>query len=192
MKKFIVSTWWTHVWKTSVLKYLEKEWYKINDSFAWKNMNILSKILWKDEYKIWRKDNFLDFQKMNIFRDLELYYNSLEIENTKGSIIFFDRGIFDWIASLKRENIDIPQNILSLVAKIQYFSKIFLFDSLPFHDIREDTWRMLDESISIKWAKFIENEYSERGYDVIKIPYIEASNIDESIKKRAKFLIDNI
>lgn len=192
MKKFIVCTWWTHVWKTSVLKYLEKQGYTIKESFAHENMDLLSGLLWKEGYRNWRKDNFLDFQKMNIIRDLKLYVDAWNIKNTKEDIIFFDRWIFDYIASLHRENNKIPQNIEKLFEQILYFSKVFIFEPIPFHDKRECTWRMLDKNNSLKWAWFIEEEYIKRWYRIIKVPYIETWDISKNIEKRAEFLLKNI
>lgn len=192
MSKFIVCTWWTHVWKTSVLEYLETQWYKRHISVAWKYMEMLSNIFWDAEYRVWRTNNFWEFQRMNIFADLELYFDSLNIKNIKDEIIFFDRWVFDWIASLKRENIEIPNSIEELVSKVKYYKKVFIFEPIWFHDSREQTWRMLNEEISLKWAKFIEEEYKNRWYEIVKIPDIKAWNNHDNINARAELLLNNI
>lgn len=192
MVKFIVCTWWTHVWKTSVLEYLETIWYKRHISVAWKYMEMLSKLFWDSEYRSWRTKNFSEFQRMNIFADLELYFDSLKLENIKDEIVFFDRWIFDRIASLKRENIEIPESIEELVSKVTYYKKIFVFEPIWFHEQREQTWRMLNEEVSLKWARFIEEEYKSRWYEIVKVPDIQNWTPEENIKARAKFLLDNI
>lgn len=192
MNKFIVCTWWTHVWKTSVLEYLETIWYKRHISVAWKYMEMLSKLFWDLEYRTWRTKNFSEFQRMNIFADLELYFDSLKTENTKDGIIFFDRWIFDWIASLKRENIEIPESIEELVSRVEYYKKVFIFEPIWFHEQREQTWRMLNEETSLKWTRFIEEEYKWRWYEIVKVPDIQIWTPEENIKARAKFLLDNI
>ena len=192
MKKFIVCTWWTHVWKTSVLEYLENEWYKRHISVAWKNMDMLNYYMWEEKYREWRTTNFLDFQRMNIFKDFELYIDSFNINDSKDEIIFFDRWIFDWVASLKRENINIPLEIEELISNIKYYSKVFIFEPIWFHEQREQTWRLLNEEISLKWAKYIEEEYVNRWYEIVKVPNIIWKNPTDSIKKRAEYLKNNL
>ena len=184
MKK-IVLTWWTYTWKTTLLKEFKKQGFICLDEVAQNNMKLLSSIL-KDKYLYWRKENFLEFQKMNIFDDLKRYLSVLKNEN----IIFFDRWVFDWVASLKRENIEIPDYIDKLFSNISY-DIAFVIEPLKEHKTREYTWRVLNKEMSVKWAKYIENEYKDRWVKVIKVDTF-SDNKEESIKKRVQFILNNI
>jgi len=176
----IVLTWWTHTWKTSILRYLESKWYNCLDEVAGDNMNMLLKILWKDWYSNWRKNNFLEFQQINIFSNLKRDFDLKKTDN----FTFLDRWVFDWIASLKREKLSISESILNLVDRISY-DYIFIIDPIDFHEIRGSTWRMLDKDVSEKWNNFIIDEYVSRFWreKVVHVPF-------DTIENRAKFILN--
>jgi len=157
-------------------------WYNCFDEVAGENMKMLIELFWMDKYRKWRKENFLEFQYMNIFSNLK---REVSIKNNN-ELNFLDRWVFDWIASLKRENYNISKSIESLVNNINY-DYIFIIEPIGTHNIREHTWRMLDENISIKWSKFIINEYISRFWKkkVINVPF-------DTIENRAKFILDKI
>lgn len=187
MKK-VVLTWWTHTWKTSILKNLSLKWYTTIDEVAQNNMKTLINLLWKENYQKWRKENFLEFQKLNIYDNLKVYLN--EINKAKDWVIFYDRWIFDWIASLNRESVDIPIEIKELIKDIKY-NKIFIIEHLDKHDMRNETWRMLNSELSIKWEKYIKKVYTEKFWqnNIILISDIENWTTKEKIEKRTNLIL---
>ena len=188
MKK-ILFTWWTHVWKTSVLEYLESQGYFRYISVAGANMKMLRSLLWEDRYPEYRKENFKEFQYANIYDDLKLYHQSSSLSWNKDDTVFFDRWVFDRIASLKREWYKIDASIEELVSKINY-DLIFVFEPILEHNLRIETARLLNREVSEKWADFIKTEYTQRGWKIIFVPNFEWVNVEESIKKRAEFVLN--
>lgn len=188
MKK-IILTWWTHTWKTSILNELSSKWYTVIGEVAQKNMQTLIKLLGKENYQKWRKENFLEFQKMNIFDNLKIYFK--KIENPKDWLIFYDRWVFDWIASLKREWYNIPNEIDELIKKIHY-EKIFIIEHLDNHNTRNETGRILNLEISKKWEIFIKQTYLEKFWEknIIIIPNIKIWDIEKNIEERTKIILN--
>jgi len=188
MKK-IVLTGGTHVWKTSIIKNLQFLWYTAFESVAEKNMQLLIDLLWLEVYQKWRNENFLDFQRMIFFSNLQVYNESLKITNPKEWIIFYDRWVFDWFASLKREWIDVPIALEKQTENINY-DMVFLIESLPYHDMRENEWRMLNEEMSKKWESFLIKEYQERFGNIIRIPAIYyPENKELAIQERTNLIL---
>lgn len=184
----ILLTWWTHSWKTSILEYLSKNGFCTLWEVAWDNMKLLIDVLWLEWYRKWRNKNLDKLLEMYIYSNLK---RDLNISNLN-KLTFYDRWVFDWIASFKRESIMIPDYIFDLVENIKY-DYIFIIENLPYHNTRESTWRMLDQEKSNKWKKFIINEYEQRFWNdkVIIVPYFNL-NKEESIEKRAQFILDYI
>ena len=189
--KNIVFTWWTHVWKTSVLEYLETQWYSRYISVAWANMRMLHDLLWDERYPDYRSKNFAEFQLANIYDDAKLYHQSLATTNTKDDVLFFDRWVFDWIASLKREAKMVSDSIEELVSKVSY-DLVFIFDPIANHDSRNETARLLNREVSEKWANFIETEYINRWYKIVHVPDLQWTSPSESIKLRAEFILSSM
>jgi len=184
----IVFTWWTYVWKTTILNLLENNWFNVFEEKAGENMFFLMNLLWEFKYRNWREKNFLEFQKMNIVSTLK---RDLLLDTKWINIL--DRWVFDFIASLKRENIDIPDYLEELVSNIDY-DYIFFFEEIDKHDMRSFTWRMLGKEKSRLWAKFIYEEYKNRFWEnkIIKIPFFDKQNIEENIETRYQFVLEQI
>jgi len=190
----ILFTWWTFAWKTSVLEELQKIWYSVIWESSGRNIKLCQALLWDEEYRKWRPSYFEEFQRMNIHSNLEDYIKSLQIGKTKDWIIFYDRWVFDWFASLKREWFKIP-DWLEIVSKNISYDLIFLFEILPDHQTREHTWRMLNREVAEKWAKFIEAEYTQRFWadKIIKVPSIVYENNPQKvINERLEFVLSEI
>lgn len=189
----IVLTWWTFVWKTSILRNLSTKWYTIVDEVAQKNIQLLKNLLWDEDSKKWRQDNFLEFQRMNIFSNLNTYNESLNIWETKDWLIFYDRWIFDWFASLTREWIPIPKSIENLCHNVKY-DIIFVIEHLSSHDPRKETWRMLNFEKSKKWEESIIKEYTKKIWieNIITIPKIIYEDTEKGIEERTQIILDHI
>jgi len=191
MPKKILFSWGTHVGKTSVLEFLESEWYTRKISVAGANMKMLRDLIGEKEYPNYRKENFQSFQLANIYDDLKLYHQSLKEDTTKDDIIFFDRWVFDRIASLKREWYTIDNSLEKLISEVKY-DAVFIFSPLSTHSSRKETARLLDAEISEKWAALIEKEYKNRWYTPIHVPDIAWEDLQDSIKKRADYVFKNL
>lgn len=139
-------------------------------------------LLNENEYLNFRKNNFKEFQYMNIFSNLKREKNILN----NNPLIFLDRWVFDWIASLKRESIKIEDFIETLVKGINY-DHIFIIEALEKHETREKTWRVLNKDTSEKWNNFIIKEYIERFWKdkVSFVPF-------DTIENRSNFILDKI
>lgn len=190
----ILFTWGTFAWKTSVLEQLKQQWYSIIWESSGRNIKLCQALLWDGDYRKWKPSYFDEFQRMNIHSNLEDYIKSLDIVDSKDWLLFYDRWVFDWFASLKREWFNIPEWLESISKTIRY-DLIFLFDILPNHQTRENTWRMLNREVAEKWAKFIEAEYIQRFWadKIIKVPAIVYENDPQrGINERLEFVLNEI
>ncbi len=182
----IVFTWGTHVWKTTILNlFKDNKKIVINKEVVRENMNMLIDLLWIEKYQDWRINHFLEFQTMNIISSIK---RDINLNNNKINLL--DRWVFDFIASLKRENINIPDSLLELVKNINY-DLILFFEPIEQHKIREKTWRMLNKEKSELWAKYIYNEYINIFWNskVIKVPFFNEWNIKNNIEERYNFIL---
>lgn len=106
------------------------------------------------------------------------------LKSPKDCVCFFDRSIFDCIAYLKTNHLDITSEILNNIKLCSFNTKVF------FTPIWEEIYRTDNErKENIIQARKIENvifkTYKEYGYKLIQIP-------KKTIKKRADFIISKI
>jgi len=188
--KRIVLTWCTHVGKTNLIKELVQKWYTTVESAAKKNMQLLIDMLWFEAYQKWRKENFLEFQKMIFFSSLHGYNDSLKLTNTQWNVVFYDRWVFDPFASLKREQIPIPKMLVQQAKKIHY-DVIFLIERIPIPKMGVQIGRMLDEGIAIEQEKHIIDEYLARFGDLVRVPCVfYDDDLQRAFRERAAFMLD--
>ena len=188
--KTVVLTGWTCCGKTSILEELASRWYSVFSEVAGHNMKPLQHLLWED-YTAWRTEFFTDFQRMNFFDSMKVYFQALETSKPKDNIIFFDRWLYDWIASFKREWYSVPESFNKITKKIQY-DYCFHIEALPKHLIRANEWRMLNSDMSEKWAKYITQEYALQGIPSSVVIYGEWCSTVEERADRVLEIIKNI
>ncbi|MDP6117052.1 MAG: ATP-binding protein [Planctomycetota bacterium] len=112
------------------------------------------------------------FQLLVLTRQLE------REEAAKGKVAFLDRGIPDGIAYLKEGGYE-PLTELLDHARGRY-RKAFLLE--PIGDYQKDSVRYEDENIAREMHRFIEETYTELGYELVKIPAA-------SVEERAEMLL---
>jgi len=179
----IVFTWWSYSWKFDLLNKLKCKWYNIKSEVVSTNIDLLIYLLWMEWYKNWRKENFLRFQEMNIFKNLE---RDIYLSETKTH--FLDRWVFDFFASLKRENIEVTPELEKLSEKI-YYDKIIFLEEIPFLDKLQE-WRLLDKKQSKLWWKLIKQEYIDRFWEenIIEVPFFWEKDLDSENNLRIEFI----
>lgn len=97
--------------------------------------------------------------------------NEIEYRLNPNELIFFDRGIWDSIPYMKLAGAS-KESIKKINSKHTY-NNIFLLEQVPFNT---DYARVesAEKAISISELLFI--AYSEKGYNVIKVPIMPVSN----------------
>lgn len=106
------------------------------------------------------------------------------LKSPKECICFFDRSIFDCIAYLKINNLDITSEILNNIKLCDFNTHVF-FTPIWEEIYRTDNERKENIIQARKIEDFILKTYKEYGYKLIEIP-------KKTIKKRADFIISKI
>ena len=117
-------------------------------------------------------------QNMMIYA--QMYSESIQ---PKDEIIFFDRGIWDYVGFSKQLDVHIPWNLYENVESIRY-DKVFSLDALPAF---ENDGLRIEESAeeSQVFSKRVNNEYTKAGYEIDHVPVM-------SVEDRVNYILSKI
>ncbi len=103
-----------------------------------------------------------------------------QFDEATEEIEFYDRGIIDVIAYMRKEDLIINPEWIRLAKEYRYFNKVFM--APPWKEIyQNDDERMEDFNTSIEVHKFMVNTYESFGYEIVLIP-------KANISKRINFI----
>ena len=173
----IVITGGTWSGKTTVIKHLKKEGFKIVSETAIELIADLNKKYGVEGQKEWRRNNQSTFQIL--LAETQKKKES-KIKAKKYEIVFFDRGLYDTLAYCKIRKIKVPRALVKIV-KDAHYDKVFVLDTLSNFDNRSETGRTCDKKTSIKGGNYIKKVYKKYGVEVICVK-------EMSIRKRIKFI----
>lgn len=159
--------------KTTVLKLLSKKGFKITEEVARK---LIDQELKKGRTLEQIRENEIEFQKAQVNLKIQL-----EKSLSKNEMIFFDRGMHDSIAYLKKCGIT-DEYELSEIAKLSKYKKVFIFDLLQYSKdyARTETAEEAKEIDSL-----LEETYIKYGHTVVRVPVMKS-------EKRMEFILNNL
>ncbi len=103
--------------------------------------------------------------------------------NIKADVVFFDRGIPSVHAYMRYFNTDFPPIFLEKSKEYKY-TKVFQF--LPWKEIyTSDNERYETFEESMKISTFLNDAYTELGYEIVNIPF-------GSIEDRCNFILNHL
>ena len=176
--KFKVETNWCVITgapcsgKTTVLKELEKHGYRWSPEIARiyieqeQSKGFTLEEIRKDEGK---------FQKGLIETKLKV-----ESETNPQDTFFFDRAMPDSITYYRAAGLN-PDEVIDDCLHYKY-KRVFIFDPLPY---QTDNARIEDKQTVDFLDEWLEKDYEELGYDVIRVPAI-------SVSERVEFILSKI
>ncbi len=97
--------------------------------------------------------------------------------------IFFDRGLPDSIAYLKKENLNVDKVIRE--SKKRKYKKVFFLEQFPLK-VKEDYARTENKQTAEIISKLIFEAYTNLGYKLIRVPVMK------TIEAKAKFILDKL
>ncbi|MCD6575785.1 MAG: ATP-binding protein [Nanoarchaeota archaeon] len=156
--------------KTTVIKHLEKEGYKVLHEVP-REVILEYKKLGKDHSK-----NVHDFQYDVLKRTIER--NKMIKE---GELTFLDIDIPEGVAYFKIRGMKPPEWLISAIKEHAKYHKVILLEQAPFFE--KDGVRVENEETSKKISKIIEKTYRELGYEIYKVPFMELRERVKVIKK---------
>ena len=107
--------------------------------------------------------------------------SKLENKLNPKQIVFFDRGIPDSIAYLKKENLNVDRIIKE--SKKRIYKKVFFLEQFHF---KEDYARIEDEKTANNLSKLIFEAYTKVGYELVKVPVMK------TIEEKGKFILNRL
>jgi len=125
---------------------------------------------------------FTPWQDVQAFSDQVLEGRKIQYDEGLGKTAFYDRGVPDIAAFLKKDKKEIPPELWDYCLKNKYFNTVFI--TPPWESIfHSDAERKEDFMNAIRVHRAIESVYTELGYQLVHIPM-------GSIPWRAQFLLD--
>ena len=120
------------------------------------------------------------WQDLEAFSQIVLKKRMTQFDEATEEIEFYDRGIIDVIAYMRKEDLIINPEWIRLAKEYRYFNKVFM--APPWKEIyQNDDERMEDFNTSIEVHKFMVNTYESFGYEIVLIP-------KANISKRINFI----
>ena len=120
------------------------------------------------------------WQDLEAFSQIVLKKRMTQFDEATEEIEFYDRGIIDVIAYMRKEDLIINPEWIRLAKEYRYFNKVFM--APPWKEIyQNDDERMKDFNTSIEVHKFMVNTYESFGYEIVLIP-------KANISKRINFI----
>ena len=160
--------------KSTLLAELEQRGYLVIPEGAIQIIKEGIAQLGKDDFTLWRMNNYTEYQEMIIQRQLELE------QDVDSTIVFLDRSAIDCYTFCRMKNADIP-DIFSEASQSGLFGyeKIFVLETIyPFPE-RYETERTSNYESSVQMGKALQEDYEEFGYEVIWIPMM---SVDERVE----------
>jgi len=161
--------------KTSIIKELESRNYP--------SIHEISRSIIKDQIE--KGGNILPWKDLAAFSGL-VFEQRLAQHNQilSNSIHFFDRGIVDVLAYMKKDNLLIPAHYIEAAAAHHYNQLVFL--TPPWKEIYlKDEERKEDFENAQLVHQVIEQTYNQLGYQTINIPMTH-------VEARVDFILENI
>ena len=108
---------------------------------------------------------------------------ALEASCPPSDVVFWDRALPDSISYFRLAGLD-PAELVPL-CQLRHYARVFIFDRLPFVS---DNSRVEDET-SIKCLdQWLEQDYRDLGYDVIRVPVLDVNVREEFVASRILFV----
>ncbi len=114
------------------------------------------------------------------FSKIVLEKRIAQFNDTINDIEFYDRGIIDIIAYMRKDDLKIKPDWIRIAKEYRYFNKVFI--TPPWKEIyHKDDQRMEDFNTSIRVHEFMVSTYKSFGYEVLLMPKV-------NISKRINFI----
>ena len=156
--------------KTSIINELSKKGYPCHFEVS---REIISN-------QIASKGKITPWQNLETFSQIVFKKRRIQFDNTTEKITFYDRGIIDVIAYMRKEGLKINPEWIRIAKEYRYFNKVFI--APPWEDIyQNDEERMEDFNTSIEVHKYMVSTYESFGYEIVLIPKV-------SVNKRIIFI----
>ena len=122
------------------------------------------------------------FAALMLKSSLEAYHKILQ--ESAGSLVFFDRGIPDTIGYMELENIPISLETELIIRANPYHVNVFLLP--PWKAIyKTDTERKQSWQEAVNTFEIMKNIYLRYGYNIISVPF-------DTVVNRKKFILSNL
>ena len=120
---------------------------------------------------------------------MEIFRRQVERENNAKPYTFADRCVVEGIAYCRKNLNYVPLELGNFDYSKRY-SLVFLLDRLPFEN---DGKRLeKDDSEALDTHNMIVDIYLERNYPLIQVPLFKCGSKEESIRKRADFVLEEV
>lgn len=159
--------------KSTLLEKFSKKGFGIVEEAGMQVIKQLNDELGIDEQKKFRAEHPLEFFTKIIERQLVL-----EKEVVDGDVVFYDRGIFDYLAFCKLVDVEPSDEMRKLVEGCAY-DLVFLCETLSSFDSRQESGRSLTEEMSQKMYHLLKEVYEEYGCRVVGVPEM---SVEERVK----------
>jgi predicted ATPase len=158
--------------KTSIIEELEARKYRCAHE--------VSRAIIKSQLEI--GGQILPWKDIKLFSEILLESRIKQFEQAYfDEITFFDRGIPDIIAYMKKDAILIPDSYSSMLDEYVYFSSVFIVP--PWREIyNKDAERREDYDTAVDIHKYISDTYEKLGYKTIVLPKV-------SVIERANYIL---
>ncbi|MDP3881889.1 MAG: ATP-binding protein [Nanoarchaeota archaeon] len=180
MLRKIILTGTTSSGKSSVIKQMEERGYLVLPEVA------REVIKQRAENKITPEEILIRQYEMSLLQILQ--ESNLEKKAIGSEVCFLDRSVVDNLAYCSLYFSYYPYGIQEVAKSRNYSRQVFLFDPLPFVP---DGVRIEDPETVIKIHNELIVTYTRLGYSIISVPVIGSYDAQESIKKRADFILDH-
>lgn len=158
--------------KTRIIEELSNNGYRCHPEIS---RNIIS-------HQIATDGNITPWQDLETFSQIVLQKRIAQFDNAEKEIEFYDRGIIDIIAYMRKDDLKINPDWIRIAKEYRYFNKVFI--APPWKEIyHKDDERMEDYHTSTDVHKFMVNTYKSFDYEVILIPKSKVSDRINFIQK---------
>lgn len=162
--------------KTSVLKFLQDQGYKCMPEIS---REVTRKAQEQGIEQLFLTDPILFSTKLLEGREGQF----IEAQNSKESVVFFDRGIPSVHAYMRYFKTPFPPIFMEKSKKFRY-TKVFQF--LPWEAIyKSDNERYETFKQSELISKYLNEAYTELNYEIINVPF-------DTVKNRCNFILSHM
>ena len=120
-----------------------------------------------------------------------IYSRQIELERNAYGTTFVDRGLIDNIGYCRRFNTAIAPE-LELLCKSVAYEKVFIMDPLPSSCYKNECARDESAQESAHLGELIGQAYQDYGHKIVRVPYMDGANVQESIDLRVQYILDHI
>jgi len=131
--------------------------------------------------KQWILGNYTEFKRRVGERQKEI-----DSTSTNGKHVFYDRSAICYVGYCQLRNAETPQNLVELASQT-YPDYVFFLDRLVQFNERKAEGRFMTESEASKLADLIEQEYTARGIELVRVPEF-SPQMDINLAERVKYI----